>query len=357
MINVTKPYLPNEEILYKYIKQIYSSNWLTNFGPLERQLTEKLKNFLEVENLLLVNNGTLAMQVLYQALGLKGEVITTPFSFVATTSTLVWERLKPRFADIDKQTFNIDPQLIESQITKKTSAILPVHVFGRACDIWEIQRIADKHNLKVVYDAAHAFNVQTSENKNLLTYGDASTLSFHATKLFHTIEGGAIITKDEALIKECKKLINFGITGYDRIDGVGTNCKMNEFSAAMGLAVLENIDNIMNERQRVAETYDKLINPELLPAKIDISTRNNSYYPILLRDETACLNVRDNLLANEIMPRRYFYPSLNTLNYVKYQSCPISEDISKRILCLPMYPDLTKEQIVKISDIVNYSSK
>lgn len=357
MINVTKPFLPVRESFDKYVDRIYQSNWLTNFGPLERELTEKLKQYLNVENLLLVNNGTLAMQVLYRALGLKGEVLTTPFSFVATTSTLVWEGLKPKFVDIDSTSLNIDPSLLESQITSKTSAILPVHVFGRACDVWQIQEVADKHNLKVIYDAAHAFNVTTHENKNILSYGDASTLSFHATKLFHTIEGGAIIAKDETVIKECKKLINFGITGYDRIEGVGTNSKMNEFAAAMGLAVLENIDNIMAERQRVHETYNRMINPELPPSKIETASSNFSYYPILLKDETACLNARDNLLANEIMPRRYFYPSLNTLNYVKYQKCPVSENISKRVLCLPMYPSLTNEDIGKICKIVNYVSK
>ncbi len=356
MINVTKPFLPFRESFDKYVDRIYQTNWLTNFGPLERELTEKLKQYLNVEHLLLVNNGTLAMQVLYRALGLKGEVLTTPFSFVATTSTLVWENLKPKFVDIDMHSLNINPNLLESQITNKTSAILPVHVFGRACDVWQIQEIADKHNLKVVYDAAHAFNVTTHENKNILSYGDASTLSFHATKLFHTIEGGAIIAKDEAVIKECKKLINFGITGYDRIEGVGTNSKMNEFAAAMGLAVLENIDNIMAERQRVNETYNQLINTNLLPTKIETASNNFSYYPVLLKDENACLNVRDNLLANEIMPRRYFYPSLNTLDYVKYQSCPVSEDISKRILCLPMYPSLTKDELIKIADVVNYNA-
>ena len=356
MITVTKPFLPVRESFDKYVDRIYQTNWLTNFGPLERELTEKLKHYLNIEHLLLVNNGTLAMQVLYRALGLKGEVLTTPFSFVATTSTLVWENLKPKFVDIDVNSLNINPNLLEAQITNKTSAILPVHVFGRACDVWQIQEIADKHNLKVIYDAAHAFNVTTTESKNILSYGDASTLSFHATKLFHTIEGGAIIAKDEAVIKECKKLINFGITGYDRIEGVGTNSKMNEFAAAMGLAVLENIDNIMAERQRVNETYTKLINFDLLPSTIETASNNCSYFPILLKDESSCLIVRDNLLANEIMPRRYFYPSLNTLDYVKYQSCPVSENIAKRILCLPMYPSLTKDELTKITNIVNYAS-
>lgn len=354
MINVTYPFLPIKKTFDKYLDRIYASNWLTNFGPLENELNQKLCDYLDVENLLLVSNGTLALHIIYKALGLTGEVITTPFSFVATTSSLVWENLTPKFADIDANSFNLNPKLINKQITDKTSCILPVHVFGRVCDVWEIQKIADKYNLSVIYDAAHAFSVKTSEGKNVLNYGDASTISFHATKLFHTIEGGAIISKDSNLIKECKKLINFGITGYDRIESIGTNCKMNEFSAAMGLSVLENIDYIMKSRKRVHDTYCKYLNPELLPKKIDYANDNYSYYPILLKDECTLLAVREALLANGVMPRRYFYPSLNTLSYItEKQFCPISENIASRILCLPMYDNLSKIDIIRISNIVN----
>ena len=236
MIYVTKTYLPVRKSFEKYVDQIYSSHRLTNFGPLEQELTEKLRKFLNVDNILLTSNGTQAMQIAYKALGLSGEVITSPFSFVATTRSLIWEHLRPVFADIDPLSLNIDPAQIEAKISKITSAILPVHVFGRACDVWEIERLAVKNNLKIIYDAAHAFNITTNEDKSILNYGDVSTLSFHATKIFHTIEGGAIISKNKDLIKECKKLINFGITGHDRIASLGINCKMNEFSAAMGLA-------------------------------------------------------------------------------------------------------------------------
>lgn len=358
MIPVTKPYLPLRKSFDKYVDLIYTSGWLTNFGPLEQQLMERLKEFLKVDNLLLTSNGTLALQALYKAFDLSGEVITTPFSFVATTSSLVWEKLLPQFADIDKDSFNIDPTLISQLIKPQTSAILPVHVFGRSCDVWSIENIAQKHNLKVIYDAAHAFNIYTTENKNILNYGDASILSFHATKLFHTIEGGAIVTRDAELIKECRKLINFGITGYDQINGMGTNCKMNEFSAAMGLAVLDNIDYILSERQRVHDTYNRCLNPELLPAKIDCATNNYSYYPILLKNEATLLHIRNNLLKHDIIPRRYFYPSLNTLNYLKTQQiCPISENISSRILCLPIYDNLNTVQIHLICDLVNNNSE
>lgn len=353
MIQVTKTFLPPRASFEKYVDQIYKSNWLTNFGQLEQKLTNQLKEFLQVENMLLTSNGTLAMQVLYKALGLTGEVITTPFSFVATTSSLVWEGITPRFVDINARTLNINPALIKEQINSKTTAILPVHVFGRSCDVDDIAKIAKEHKLKVIYDAAHAFNVRDNNGSNILNYGDASTLSFHATKIFHTIEGGAIISKDANLIKECKKLINFGFIGYDQIDGIGTNCKMNEFSAAMGLAVLENIDYITVERARVDYIYRELLPHNLLPENIDLANNNYAYFPILLKNEAACLRVRDALIENQITPRRYFYPSLNTLSYLNNkQSCPISENIASRILCLPMYDSLIKEDIELISNTV-----
>lgn len=353
MILVTRTYLPLRKSFEKYVDRIYQSNWLTNFGQLEQELTYKLKEFLGVNNLLLTSNGTLAMQVAYKVLSLTGEVITTPFSFVATTSSLAWSGLTPIFADIDSNSFNINPQCILDKITPKTSAILPVHVFGRACQVDEIQRIADTNNLKVIYDAAHAFNVRMNNTKDsILKYGDVSTLSFHAAKLFHTIEGGAIISKDANLIKECRKLINFGIMDYDRIEGGGINCKMNEFSAAMGLAVLENIDYIIEGRSRVSALYQKLLPQELIPHDVDIATNNHSYFPILLKNEEECLKVRDALMKNDIIPRRYFYPSLDTLSYTGNQVCPMSRDISSRILCLPMYESITSENIKSISNII-----
>jgi dTDP-4-amino-4,6-dideoxygalactose transaminase len=354
LIQVTKTFLPLRKSFEKYVDQIYQSNWLTNFGKLEHELTEKLKEFLQLENLLLTSNGTLAMQVLYKAFGLSGEVITSPFSFVATTSSLVYEVLTPRFADIDAKTFNIDPKLISAQITHKTSAILPVHVFGRCCEISSIDKIAKEHNLKLIYDAAHAFNVWVHhDGENILNYGDASILSFHATKLFHTIEGGAIVSRDANLIKECKKLINFGITGYDKVESLGINGKMNEFSAAMGLAVLENMDYIMAERKRVDSIYRKLLPLYLLPEVIELADNNYAYFPVLFKDETECLKLRNALMNKQVMTRRYFYPSLNTLNYLKdQQHCPVSENIASRILCLPMYDGLTNTHIEMICNII-----
>ena len=226
MIPVTKPYLPNKAKYQAYVDKIYESGWLTNNGSLVRELEERLTHYLGVKNLILVANGSLALQVAYKALNLSGEVITTPFSFVATTNTLLWEGLTPVFADNNPRTFNIDPQQIEAQITPKTSALLPVHVFGNPCEVEAIQAIADKHQLKVIYDAAHAFGSEY-KNQSVLNYGDISTLSFHATKLFHTIEGGAVITNDDELAKKIRLLINFGITGPSSIEGLGTNAKMN----------------------------------------------------------------------------------------------------------------------------------
>lgn len=358
MINVTKTFLPPRHELDKYIDKIYESNWLTNFGQLEQLLTNQLKDYLEIENMLLISNGTLAMQVVYKALGLSGEVITTPFSFVATTSSLVWDGLTPVYADIDPISLTINPDNILPLITDKTSAILGVHVYGRPCKVNEIEQIATAHKLKVIYDGAHAFNVKTIENKNLLGYGDASTISFHSTKLFHTIEGGAIISHDANLIKECKKLINFGITGYDKIEGLGINCKMNEFSAAMGLAVLDNIDQIIAGRQKVYEAYCELLPKEILLKPVSFANCNYSYFPILLQSEEQLLKIRQTLLDNDVMPRRYFYPSLDTLPYTNNDNCPISQDISSRILCLPIFDSITTANIQNIiTSILQYIEK
>lgn len=345
MITVTKSYLPNKTKYQAYVDRIFESGWLTNNGSLLQELESRLKNYLGVKHLILVANGSLALQVAYKALELKGEVITTPFSFAATTSTLAWEGLTPVFADIDANTFNIDPKLIEAQITPNTSAIVPVHVFGNPCEIEAIQVIAAKHQLKVIYDAAHAFGVNYKD-QSVLNYGDISTLSFHATKLFHTIEGGAVITNDDALAKRIRLLTNFGISGPTTIESVGTNAKMNEFEAAMGLCVLDEIEHIKQRRAEVWQTYQ-----QELPSNLTFqqwnkhSANNHAYAPVLFESEEALLKSEEKLKENNIFPRRYFYPSLDTLNYLtKKQNCKKSRDIASRILCLPMYPALKKEE-------------
>lgn len=353
MIPVTRTYLPNKEKLKVYIDQIYDSGWLTNRGSLLLELEKRLAAYLGVKHLILVANGSLALQVAYKALNLTGEVITTPFSFAATTNTLVWEGLSPVFADIDPYSFNLNPTNIEPLITTKTSAIVPVHVFGNPCEVEAIQTIATKHNLKVIYDAAHAFGVQY-KGQSILNYGDISTLSFHATKLFHTIEGGAIITQNDELAHKARLLINFGITSPTTIESIGTNAKMNEFEAAMGLCILDEIETIRAGREQVWQAYQAA-----LQGKVDFqqwsehSKNNHAYAPVLFKNETELLKVEARLQENDVIPRRYFYPSLDTLDYLESkQICKYARDISSRVLCLPMFPNLEKDSQDKICEIL-----
>ncbi len=353
MINVTKSYLPNKDKYKKYIDEIYENGWLTNQGPLVQRLEKRLAKYLGVKNIVLVSNGTIALEIAYRALDLKGEVITTPFSFVATTSSLVTNKLIPIFVDINEKTFNLNPKNIEKKITSRTSAILPVHVFGNACEVEEIKKIANKHNLKVIYDAAHAFDVKYKD-KSLLSYGDISTLSFHATKLFHTIEGGALIINDDSLLEKVRYLINFGIKNQEEIPHLGTNAKMNEFEAAMGLCILDDIEDIKTNRKKVVENYKiGLESLVTFQEQNNQASENYSYFPILFKNEEELSKVQKSLNKENIFPRRYFYPSLDTLEYIEpKQECKISRDISKRILCLPIYSELEKDNQDKIIDII-----
>jgi len=351
MINVTKTYLPNKEKYKHYIDEIYENGWLTNNGPLVQRLEKRLAKYLGVKNIVLVSNGTVALEIAYRTLGLKGFVITTPFSFVATTSSLVTNQLLPIFADIDPNSFNLDPKNIEKLITPNTSAILPVHVFGNACEVEEIEQIAKKHDLKVIYDAAHAFDVKYKD-QSLLNYGDISTLSFHATKLFHSIEGGALIINDDELVQKARYLINFGIKNAEEIPELGTNAKMNEFEAAMGLCVLDDIEEIKQKRKDILENYrSELKDLVQFQEQNENATKNYSYFPVLFENEAQLLKVQKALNDKQIFPRRYFYPSLDTLEYIEpKQECKTSRDISRRILCLPIYAELEKsiqEMIIK----------
>ena len=345
MINVTKTYLPNKEKYKQYVDEIYENGWLTNNGPLVQRLEKRLAEYLGVKNIILVSNGTIALEIAYRTLDLKGFVITTPFSFVATTSSLVTNNLLPIFADIDENTLNLDPKNIEKLITPNTSAILPVHVFGNACEVEEIEQIANKHKLKVIYDAAHAFDVKY-KNKSVLNYGDISTLSFHATKLFHSIEGGALIINDDKLVQKARYLINFGIENPESIPHLGTNAKMNEFEAAMGLCVLDDIEEIKEKRKIISDTYNKeLKNLVRFQEQNKNASENYSYVATVFKSEEELLKVQKALNEKQIFPRRYFYPSLDTLEYIEpKQECKISRDISKRILCLPIFAELTQDE-------------
>jgi len=353
MINVTRPYLPDREKLNRYIDRIYETAWLTNNGPLVQELTARLQEYLGVENLLLVSNGTSALQVACKALGISGQAMTTPFSFVATTSSLVWEGIEPVFADIDSGTLCMNPSKIEEAITSKTTAIVPVHVFGNACEVEKIEEIACKHKLKVIYDGAHAFGVQY-KGGSLLSYGDATTLSFHATKLFHTIEGGAIIFKEKEDYERARLMIKFGIDDADSVTGLGINAKMNEFQAAMGLCVLDEMDIILKERAKIWDTYHRDLGGivQILKHNPD-STNNYSYFPVVFEGEEILLIVKNAMNEQRIYPRRYFYPSLDTLNYiVPNPMAPISRDIAGRILCLPIYPGMKEHEVAAIVEVI-----
>jgi len=353
MTPVTKAYLPDKTKYKKYIDRIYDTGWLTNNGPLVRELEQRLQEYLGVKHLILVANGSLALQLAYKVLGLKGEAVTTPFSFVATTSTLAWEGLKPVFADIESSSFNIDSMEVRQKLTGHTSAIVPVHVFGNPCDIDAIQSIADKHNLKVIYDAAHAFGVKY-KGQSVLNYGDISTLSFHATKLFHTIEGGAIVTNNDELANNARLLTNFGIAGPNSIESLGINAKMSEFEAAMGLCVLDEIEQINEQREEIWHVYQQALAGLVEFQQFNTNANNNfSYAPVLFESEQLLLNVEKTLKNNQVTPRRYFHPSLDTLDYLQAtQVCKKSRDVASRILCLPMYTGLAHKEQLNIVNMV-----
>lgn len=353
MINVTKTYLPNKEKYQKYVDEIFENGWITNNGPMVQRLEKRLAQYLGVKNIVLVSNGTVALEIAYRTLDIKGFAITTPFSFVATTSSLVTNGILPIFADIDEKTFNLNSKKIEKLITPNTSAIVPVHVFGNACEVEEIEQIAKKHDLKVIYDAAHAFDVKY-KGESVLNYGDISTLSFHATKLFHTIEGGALIINDDKLAEKARYLINFGIENAESIPHLGTNAKMNEFEAAMGLCVLDDIEEIKESRKVIIEKYQKeLKDVVVFQEQNKNATENYSYFPVVFKDEAELLKVQKALNDKQIFPRRYFYPSLDTLNYIEpKQECKISRDISTRILCLPIFVGIKKDVQENIINII-----
>jgi len=346
MINVTKTYLPPLEEYQTYLQRIWNSNQITNRGELVVELEKRLCEYLKIPKLLFTSNGTIALQIALKALGIKGEVITSPFSYVATTSSIVWEGCKPIFVDIDHNTLCINPNLIEAAITERTSAILATHVYGIPCEVEKIASIAKKHNLKVIYDAAHCFGVQY-KGKSILNYGDISTISFHATKLFHTGEGGGIITQSEELAHKAFSMHNFGHQGQEDFEGLGINAKNSELHAAMGLAVLPYISDIIQKRKRISERYDSLLVDLSLkrPRLPQETTYNYAYYPVIFTSEESLMKVKTHLNKHHIFPRRYFYPALNQLNYVPYIPCPVAESISKRVLCLPLYDSLSPSKI------------
>jgi dTDP-4-amino-4,6-dideoxygalactose transaminase len=358
MIPVTKSFLPPIKEYMSQVQRAYDNEWLTNRGELVRELEEKLTDYLQLDQskILITNNGTIPLQIGLKLLGNGGEIITTPFSYVATTAAIVWENCTPIFVDIHPEYLTIDETKIEAAITDKTTCILATHVFGNPCDIEEIQRIAKKHKLKVIYDAAHCFGVKY-KGKSIFEYGDISTCSFHATKLFHTGEGGAVFCKDPELFHKIFYSHNFGHNGPLAFHGLGINGKISELNAAMGLAVLPYMNEIINGRKIVTEAYNNYFENHLQikPLKIRPETQwNQSYYPVLFENEEALIASENELKANDILARRYFYPSLSELDYVNSGKLEIAKSTASRILCLPIYHNLNKADMEKVIRILKH---
>jgi dTDP-4-amino-4,6-dideoxygalactose transaminase len=346
MIPVTKPFFPTEKEFTSMVRSIWERQWLTNNGPLVNTLELQLKDYLEVKHLLFVTNGTIALQLAIKALELTGEIITTPFTFVATTSSIVWQGCTPVFVDIDPNTFNIDPSKIEAAITLRTSAILATHVYGNPCDVEAIEAIANKHNLKVIYDAAHCFGTKY-KGKSIFEYGDITTTSFHATKLFHTVEGGAVFTGDAELTRKMAVMRNFGYSDTDTFSELGINAKNCELHAAMGLCNLKYIGAILTKRRELYLSYlTKLAHLGVGFQAIQPGTLyNHAYFPVLFDTEETMLKAKKKLELEQIYCRRYFYPPLSELPYVDHKSVPVCESIASRILCLPLYHTLSVSEL------------
>lgn len=352
-IFVNKPYLPSMSKYINYLEKIWSSNHLTNFGELHNLLEHRLEEYLGVKTLNLVNNGTIALQIAYKMARLKrgDKILSTPFSFIATSNTAIWEGLEIVFCDINKDSLNIDSNKIEKilESNRDIRAILAVHVFGNPCDVEKLGSIAKKNNIALIYDGAHAFDVKY-KGQSVLNYGDISTISFHATKLFHTIEGGAIINTNK---EETREIINFGLKNQ-LPNSLGINAKLSEFNAAMGLCVLDDMGLINESREGIYNTYKNALSPYFeIPTFNKDSTNNFHYFPIIFKSEENLLQTLARLNSSNIFPRRYFYPSLCQLDHIKAvckNECNISKDISKRILCLPIFVGLQRkdqERIIK----------
>lgn len=360
-ILVTKSSMPSLEEYVEEIKEMWDTHWLTNMGPKHQKLQEQLKEYLKVDNIDLLINGHMALELSMQALNLKGEVITTPFTFASTTHAIVRNGLEPVFCDINECDFTIDTSKIESLITDKTCAIMPVHVYGNICNVEEIDRIANKYGLKVIYDAAHTFG-ETYNGVGVGNFGDVSCFSFHATKVFNSIEGGSVCYRDKDFGTELYKLKNFGIKDAEVVDGIGANAKMNEFCAAMGLCNLRHVDEEIAKRKKIVERYrEKLSNVEGIKLSVvqkEVKS-NYSYFPIVVDEKTFGVSrneIFDYLSENGIGARKYFYPLTNSFDcfHGKYDVnlTPVAVHISKRVLTLPLYADLSLDEVDNICDLI-----
>ena len=354
MIVLNKPLKPDLNKLVKYLEQVNECGWYTNFGPLHQELTSRLEAYLGVKNLLLVSNGTLAIQIACKTLDIN-DALTTPFSFVATTSSLLWQGVETAFSDIDAKTFNLCPNKLDEALSQSTSitAVVATHVYGNPCDVQAINLVAEKHNVKVIYDAAHAFGVNVN-GESILTYGDASTLSFHATKLFHTIEGGAIVFKHKSDFNKAKQLINFGIQPGGSLGEPGINAKLNEYQCAVGLTLLDDIDSVLSHRAALFEAYRLgLENVVELPQWHKNATKNGAYMPIYISEPEKQEKVMASLLSFGIQCRRYFTPSLDqAYKNTKSFGCKVGNRIAGGVICLPLHYYMSLDDVVKINKII-----
>ncbi|ENK3380154.1 dTDP-4-amino-4,6-dideoxy-D-glucose aminotransferase VioA [Escherichia albertii] len=366
-IPVTQPSLPELNEFIPYLQQIWENKWLTNNGPFHMELEKELCEYLGVKYISLFTNATIALVTALQALRISGEVITTPYSFVATSHSILWNNLKPVFVDIDSESFNIDPDKIESAITPNTTAIMPVHCYGNPCDVERIQKIADDYGLKVIYDAAHAFGIKY-KNNSLLNYGDLSILSFHATKVFNTFEGGAIICKDEKTKLRIDKLKNFGFVDEITVTAPGINGKMSEVNAAFGLLQLKYVNSSILKRKVVHDYYCKFLNGVTgisIPNFSPDATKNYSYFPVLITEDFSVSRdeLHNFLKENNILSRRYFYPLISNMSMYRGLSSALEHNLrnanslSSKILCLPIYSELTIEECDRIISLIKKINK
>ncbi|MBH0042955.1 DegT/DnrJ/EryC1/StrS family aminotransferase [Pseudoalteromonas sp. SWXJZ10B] len=358
MVFVTSPYLPSIKKYIKYVESIYENKWLTNNGPLVRELTTRLEERLNIKNLLLTSSGTMSLQIAFRLKQLENQsVITTPFSFHATYSALEWQGANVGFCDIDRKTWNLDIDKLEQILSsgKKVDCVVPVHTFGTPCDVEKIKKLKDKFNFNVIYDSAHAITTRSSKGKNILSYGDISCFSLHATKLFHTVEGGGIVFSNPEEHEIASSMINFGLEG-EKAFHPGINGKLSEFHAAMGLAILDDLTMIEEDRFRQKEFYTKLLNSRVnFQDKRSASTISPSYMPVLFEEEPDLVNTITRLNTHDVYPRRYFNPALHQMPIVKQRkvkwSLPEAEYVAKRVLCLPLYFGQTNSQIKSICNL------
>lgn len=352
MINVVKPTLPKLEEYVTYLQKIWETSFLTNNGPLVTELEGQLKKYFDVKFLRIVSNGTIALQIAIKSLALEGEIITTPFSHVATLNSILWQNCKPVFVDIELHSFCIDASKIEAAISDRSCAILATHVYGFPCQVEDIEKLANKYGLKVIYDGAHAFGVKL-KNQSILKYGNVSTLSFHATKIFNSIEGGAIISDCEKTDQKCMEIRYFGLNN-EIPDTLGINGINSEFHAAMGLCNLPKVNMFIKKHHEIYNLYNAILKNLTLkfPNHLNDIEYNFSYFPIIFPSEKKLIFIKDVLNKAGIYPRRYFYPSLNKLSFNTGNNCPIAESISERVLCLPLYNDLSLEDAERIARLI-----